>query len=75
MPNKEPLFAELIEVLKKVKTLEDVPDNLYDEVLNVAVLLMVARVVGKTNCSEKEGLMVTGLAISKHIDTLIADAE
>lgn len=73
------LFAELVGILKKVKTPEDVDVRVADELINAAIvsaMVMTERMVpeDRPELDRVELLEGARLAILRHFDQLMLDA-
>lgn len=67
------IFADLISLLKDVHSMDELPDNLFDELLNTSLAVGFHKLLQNNDYSEQEALEFLKKLVSAHMDRLIED--
>lgn len=69
---EKPLLNNLIEMLQKIKTPADLPDNFFDEMINATISGVMVKLTN-TGMSESDALAAIHKSFNKHMDAIMKD--
>lgn len=73
MAKKEPLFKDLISLLQESDNPDNLPPNLFDELINASLAVGLANLLEDSKLSEMEALDQLGQIILNHIHSIKSD--
>ena len=73
MTSKKLIFADLISFLENVHSMDELPDGLFDELLNASLAVGFHKLLQNNDYSEQQALEFLKKLVSAHLNRLIED--